>query len=97
MTLQSVLNLQQDLFKQSEKIMANKNAAYAGGSSDGLANFYRLASVCHSEPSDVICILMEKHLDVIRQCSFDSSEELRERICDTINYLTLYYALHSEM
>lgn len=96
MTLQSVLNLQQDLFKESEKIMNNKNAAYAGGSSDGLANFYRLSSICHIEPSDVICVLMEKHLDVIRQSSFDSNEELKERICDTINYLTLFYALHSE-
>lgn len=96
----TILEIHEQLTKMSANILLSKNKTYQGMSTDGLANFKRLANRFEHislDPQDVLLVLMEKHIDVIRQGSYGSDlDDLQERICDVINYLVLLYGLEVE-
>ena len=77
-----------------------KGAEYAG-SSDQLANFYRLSDALGMPPEAVLLVYLTKHLDSIHTYvrglttghSFPASEPITGRIDDALLYLVLLRAL----
>lgn len=92
--IEGLLETFTDLTESAAKILEDKNSAYRGGANilDSHANFKRIQKhYPELEVDEIMNIMMDKHLDVIRQGSYGSKEELKERICDCINYLVLIY------
>lgn len=91
-TFEGLMDTFTDLTESASQIMINKNSAYRGGDIDSHSNFKRIQkNYPQLEVDEIMLILMDKHLDVIRQGSYGGIDELKERICDCINYLVLIY------
>ena len=91
-TFEGLMETFTDLTESAEQIMIQKNKSYRGKGETSNDNFIRLQKVYSKlRVDEIMLIMMEKHLDVIRQGSYGSKEELKERICDCINYLVLVY------
>ena len=98
MTINDILHVSDGLHKECKDVLSFKNKSYKGSDTpdDALSNMKRMAKTLNSTPESIITVLIEKHYDVIKQQSFQDYDELSERICDIINYLTIYYCFHIE-
>lgn len=87
------------IFDECKKTMIAKGKSYAG-TEDSLANFKRNAERLGMTPFQVWAIYFNKHIDSINNAikenpehPVDSSESIRGRIIDTINYATILECL----
>ena len=103
MNREAFAKFQRKLFDETADLCSRKGADYSGAE-DALANFKRNGCKLGVDPLIVLSVYMNKHLDAIETYIRgkvagkvpQSSEPIRERVKDAINYLTFFLALESE-
>lgn len=92
----------EDLLKEAASTAYAKGKAYSG-EDDSLANFKRNAERLGATKYQILAIYLNKHLDSIMNAikenpefPVDSTEGMRGRIIDAVNYLTILWSLIQE-
>ena len=99
--------IESDLNAYLRDLRNEKEAEYADPNSDTLLNFHRMGPFYGMAPSQYCMVLLGKHIQGISNQVMrgkwlwayrteDGGEGLKQRIADSINYLSLLFALLHE-
>lgn len=99
MTLKEFDEFQTILFREASVLTKSKGIEYSGAA-DRFANFNRLAKQLEIDRLVVAQVYLTKHLDAINSFiktkETKSTESIRSRFIDAINYLSLMAAMVAE-